>query len=107
MCWPIRKPPLIHASPSPEGPMIKQLSRRHMLGGLADADTPQVDTSMSFAIATAWRPWMQMRGINGHTVTDGVGGKVFDINDMPEDFVALSAEHNPDVLEDPVALLGD
>ena len=76
------------------------------LAQLADPGAPQVDTSMSFAIATAWRPWMQMHGINGHTVTDGIGGKVFDIRDIPDNFVALTAQLNPDVLEDPVALLG-
>lgn len=74
---------------------------------LADPAAVQVDTAISFAIATRWRPWMQMQGINGHTMTDGIGGKVFDIQDMPDDFVALTARHHPDVLEKSAALLGD
>ena len=72
---------------------------------LAEPDAPQVDATISFAIATAWRPWMEMAGVNGHTVADGFGGKVFDIGAMPDDFVRFTAAHHPDVLEDPAALL--
>ncbi len=68
-------------------------------------DSPQVDTDISFAIATAWRPWMQMAGIDGHTVTDGFGGKVLDIEGMPDDFIRFTEKHHPDVLDDPGALL--
>jgi len=72
---------------------------------LADLSTPQVDAQLSFAIATAWRPWMQMGDIDGHTVTDGIGGKVMDMRDMPEDFIRFTEKHHPDVLADPAALL--
>ena len=72
---------------------------------LAEPDAPQVDATISFAIATAWRPWMEMGDIDGHTVADGFGGKVFDIGDMPEDFVRFTAAHHPDVMDDPDALL--
>lgn len=75
------------------------------LADLATPDAPQVHTNISFAIATAWRPWMQMAGIDGHTVTDGIGGKVLDIRAMPADFLRFTAQHHPDVLEDPAALL--
>jgi hypothetical protein len=74
----------------------------------ADLEKPgaaQVDATLSFAIATAWRPWMQMAGVDGHTVTDGVGGKVLDILEMPGDFVRFTKRHHPDVLDDPAALL--
>jgi hypothetical protein len=64
-----------------------------------------VDASISYALATAWRPWMQMDGINGLTLDDGIGGKVADIRAMPEDFVRLTARHHPDVLDNPAALL--
>lgn len=66
---------------------------------------PSVPASLSFAIATAWRPWMQMTGIDGHTITDGIGGKVLAIDAMPADFLRFTARHHPDVLEDPAALL--
>jgi len=75
------------------------------LAALADAPASQVDTAISFAIATAWRPWMQMQGVDGHTMTDGVGGKVLDIRRMPDDFVGFTEDHHPDVLDDPAALL--
>ena len=57
---------------------------------LEDPEAVQVDSLLSFAIATAWRPWMQMGGIDGHTLTDGIGGKVMDIQDMPDDFVRFT-----------------
>ena len=72
---------------------------------LAEPDAPQVDATISFAIATAWRPWMEMAGVDGHTVADGFGGKVFDIEAMPNDFVGFTAAHHPEILEDPAALL--
>lgn len=72
---------------------------------LENPDAPHVDADISFAIATAWRPWMQMAGIDGHTMTDGVGGKVLDIEAMPDDFIRFTEKHHPDVLDDPGALL--
>jgi hypothetical protein len=72
---------------------------------LLKPDVAQVDSTISFAIATAFRPWMEMAGVNGHTVTDGVGGKVLDMQQMPDDFIRFTAEHHPDVLENPAALL--
>lgn len=75
------------------------------LADLAEPGTAQVHTDISFAIATAWRPWMQMAGVTGHTVTDGIGGKVLDLGDMPADFLRFTEQHHPDVLDDPAALL--
>jgi hypothetical protein len=72
---------------------------------LAARDTTSVDASISYALATGWRPWMQMEGVSGHTLDDGIGGKVADIREMPEDFVRFTARHHPDVLENPAALL--
>jgi hypothetical protein len=72
---------------------------------LAAAGATQVDASISFAIATAWRPWMQMSGVDGHTVTDGVGGKALRMEDMPADFLRFTADNHPDVLDNPAALL--
>ncbi len=81
------------------------ITYRARLADLAEPDATQVDSDISFAIATAWRPWMRMNGIDGHTVTDGIGGKVGDIGRMPDDFLRFTAEHHPDVLDDPAALL--
>lgn len=67
--------------------------------------TPAVDSSLAFAIATAWRPWMQMTGVDGHTMTDGIGGKVLDMQAMPDDFLRFTAENHPDVLANPAGLL--
>ena len=97
---------LVPNDPSQPGMFYKEAITYQ--GERAELERPgaaQVDTSIAFAIATAWRPWMQMAGMAGHTVTDGVGGKVLDILDMPQDFVRFTEQHHPDVLENPAALL--
>ncbi len=72
---------------------------------LAKPDAREVNASLSFAIATAWRPWMQMSGVAGHTTCDGIGGKVMAMGAMPDDFLRFTAKHHPDVLENPAGLL--
>ncbi|MEE4185654.1 MAG: DUF1838 family protein [Gammaproteobacteria bacterium] len=72
---------------------------------LARAGSVQVDSLLSFAISTAWRPWMQMGGIDGHTTTDGIGGKELSMAAMPADFLRFTEAFHPDVLDDPAALL--
>jgi hypothetical protein len=90
-----------------EAPMFykEAITYQARLADLAKPDAAQVHTDISFAIATAWRPWMQMAGVNGHTVTDGIGGKVLDMADMPADFLRFTEQHHADVLDDPAALL--
>ena len=97
---------LVPTDPSVAGMFYKEsITYQAARAALARPGAAQVDASISFAIATAWRPWMQMGGINGHTVTDGVGGKVLNMEDMPADFLRFTAENHPDVLDDPARLL--
>jgi hypothetical protein len=79
-------------------------------GRLQEIQDPQVHsawTALAYSAATSWRPWMQMGDITGHTMSNGIGGKVNDIKDMPLAWLRLTEKHHPDLLEDPArALLG-
>lgn len=97
---------LVPTDPDEAGMFYKEaITYQASRADLAQADDTQVDASISFAIATAWRPWMKMSGVDGHTVTDGIGGKVLRMEDMPADFLRFTADNHPDVLENPGRLL--
>ena len=61
--------------------------------------------SYAYAGATTWRPWMEMGDIEGHTLSDGTGGKVWRAEDLPQDFLSLVDKFHPGLLEDPSALM--
>ncbi len=46
-----------------------------------------------------------MGDLPGHTASNGFGGRVEAIADLPEDFLRYTAQRHPDVLEDPSSLL--
>jgi hypothetical protein len=78
-------------------------------GRLTELQDPQVHsawTALSYSAATSWRPWMQMGDVKGHTMSNGIGGKVDDINEMPADWLQLTEKHHPDILDDPGRALG-
>lgn len=70
-----------------------------------DEATPRVNAQVSYSAMTSWRPWMQMGDLPGHTASNGFGGRVDGIADLPEDFLRYTEARHPDVLEDPEALL--
>jgi hypothetical protein len=79
-------------------------------GRLTEIQNPDVHsawTALSYSAASSWRPWMQMGDVAGHTMSNGIGGKVNDIRDMPAAWLRLTEIHHPDLLDDPAkALLG-
>ncbi len=79
-------------------------------GRLREIQDPQVHsawTALAYSAATSWRPWMQMGDVKGHTMSNGIGGKVNNISDMPAEWLRLTEKHHPDLLENPAkALLG-
>lgn len=97
---------MVPTDPSADGMFYKEaITYQAPREALAAPAKASVDAGISFAIATAWRPWMQMETTPGHTMTDGVGGKALDMDAMPEDFLRFTAQYHPDVLEDPARLL--
>ena len=70
-----------------------------------DDQTRRVNARVSYSAMTAWRPWMEMGDLPGHTSSNGFGGKVAGVGDLPEDFLRYTEERHPDVLGNPEALL--
>ncbi len=68
-------------------------------------DLPTIPSSLSYTGVSSWRPWMQMGDHPGHTTSHGVGGKVFDIDDLPDDYRELAERFYPEAIADPGALL--
>lgn len=75
------------------------------LSEVLDTATRNVNSSVSYAAMTGWRPWMQMGDLPGHTSSNGFGGKVQSMADLPEDILRYTQQLQPDVLADPQALL--
>lgn len=71
---------------------------------VADPNVTSANVGISFALANSWRPWMELDGVPGHAMTDGIGGKVTEWDALPADLLAHIAQHHPDIM-DPVALL--
>lgn len=74
---------------------------REVLAGNA----PSVNAGVFYAAMTSWRPWMQMGEIPGHTTSNGIGGKVASMDQLPEDWLRFTRQVHPDVLDDPEAAL--
>ena len=70
-----------------------------------DDASDYVDASVAYAAMTSWRPWMQMGDLPGHTTSNGFGGKVRTIAELPQDWLRFTRRHYPEVLADPEAAL--
>ena len=68
-------------------------------------DLSTIPASLSYTGVSSWRPWMQMGDHPGHTTAHGVGGKVFRVDDLPEDYRALAERFYPEAIADPGAML--
>lgn len=75
------------------------------LSDLSDPAKATVPTSVSFHGLVTFRPWMGFGDTPGHTTAHGSGTRAASITDLPEYYVELTREFNPDVLEDPLAVL--
>lgn len=56
---------------------------------------------VQYASIAAFRPWMQMQGVDGHTLQTGRGGKVWDAAQLPPRLLAMCRQYHPDLLNDP------
>ena len=75
------------------------------LNKVLDIDTRNVDARVAYSAMTSWRPWMNMGDLPGHTASNGFGGKARSLTDLPDDFLRYTRQRQPDVLEDPEAIL--
>ncbi|MEZ5457815.1 MAG: DUF1838 family protein [Steroidobacteraceae bacterium] len=72
---------------------------------IAGANAITVPAEYAYTALTSWRPWMQMGDIPGHTLDSGHGAKAASWDDCPADFLAMTRERHPDVLDDPALAL--
>ena len=97
---------MVPDDPDEKGLLYKEaITYRGNMRDIDESDTASVPSTMTFAIATSWRPWMQMGALPGHTTTDGFGGKSLSVDGLPSDILQLTEQHHPDVLENPEKLL--
>ena len=73
---------------------------------LLESDAPSVPADFIYAALSSWRPWMKMGKIKGNTAENGHGAKVESSKDFPEELRDLLLRNDPDVLRDPVRVLG-
>jgi hypothetical protein len=65
-----------------------------------------VDCTLSYSAVAAFRPWMQMEGVDGHTLQNGRGGKVQRVDALPPRLLEMVRQHDADLLTDPARVLG-
>ena len=54
---------------------------------------------------TSFRPWMQVGDLPGHTFSNGYGGRVRSVQELPAEYRDYVQQVHPDALADPEALL--
>ncbi|BDW81484.1 hypothetical protein MACH24_09220 [Erythrobacter sp. Dej080120_24] len=65
------------------------------------SDSPDVPSSFNYSAASGLRPWMKLEGKTGHTMENGVGGKVGSIGEVPPRLIALLSENDPQAVQSP------
>jgi len=64
-----------------------------------------VPNELAYSANTAFRPWMNMGDVPGHTVQNGWGGRTDRFSGLPADLQRLTRQHQPDLVEDPAGVL--
>lgn len=82
--------------------MIWRAAERDALDGTA----PSIPADFMYSALSSWRPWMKMGAIKGHTAENGRGAKVAGPKAFPKPLQDLIKARDPDILNDPVSLLG-
>ncbi|WP_394728643.1 DUF1838 family protein [Altererythrobacter sp. GH1-8] len=66
-----------------------------------DANRPGVSSRFTYSAVSGLRPWMKLNGVNGHTVSNGIGARVDSMDKLPANLIALLEENEPRALETP------
>lgn len=56
---------------------------------------------VQYSSIAAFRPWMQMQSVDGHTLQTGRGGKVWAAEQLPPQLLAMCKQFHPDLIADP------
>lgn len=88
--------------------VYNEMSTYHgRLSDIADPAQAAVPTSVSFHGLVTFRPWMGFGDTPGHTTAHAAGTRAARVEDMPKYYLELTERYHPDVLNDPLAALGD
>jgi hypothetical protein len=71
-----------------------------------NANRQSTACEVQYSAMAAFRPWMQMAGVNGHTIQNGRGGKVESSDALPAQLLTLTREFHPDLIATPERILG-
>jgi hypothetical protein len=63
-------------------------------------------STLQYSAVAAFRPWMRMDGVEGHTLQNGRGGKVPGAEHFPPRLLEMVRRFDPDLLDDPRKVLG-
>ena len=72
---------------------------------VADPGVLSAACQLSYTNAMSWRPWLQMQGRPGHTMTAACGEKVESLAELPPDLRDFVRTRHPDLAEDARAVL--
>lgn len=64
-----------------------------------------IAATLSYTGVSSWRPWMEMGDHPGHSTSHGIGGKTFDVDELPDDYREMAERFYPEALADPGAVL--
>ena len=58
------------------------------------------EVEVQYSSIAAFRPWMQMQAVDGHTLQTGRGGKVTAAEQLPPKLLAMCRQYHPDLIAD-------
>lgn len=72
---------------------------------LAAPGVKKVRTETSYTSTKGWRPWLDMAGHPGETVSMGQGIYGAALGGLPTSWITAARQHRPDLLADPIKIL--
>jgi len=96
--------------PFPNAPTLPLNQYQTFQGRLEHLEDPEIVSApaqLQFQNVIFWEPWLQMNDYPGHSMGRAWGRKLMSVDDLPESYLAMAREINPDMIEDPFTLLKD
>jgi len=94
--------------PFPNAPVLPLNQYQTFQGRLEHLEDPEIVSApaqLQFQNVIFWEPWLQMNDHPGHSMGRAWGRKLMSVEDLPESYLAMAREINPDMIEDPLKLL--
>ena len=94
--------------PFPNAPVLPLNQYQTFHGKLDHLEDPEIvaaPAQLQFQNVIFWEPWLQMNDHPGHSMGRAWGRKLMSVEDLPDSYLAMAREINPDMIEDPLSLL--